>query len=323
MTVIRPVDSESQPGYQFNNMLQKHWGSSHTVKVYREHGKSLGISIVGGRVDFTSSEKPSDVFSGIFVKNVVPDSPAGKTGQFKTGDRVLEVSGIDLRKATHETAVQAIKKADNPVTFVIQSLIPLMNDESQSNVTAVRRQSTKSRAAPPPPSKSPPVKKRSSLKSPAPPPPVSPTPTENLPSLVFSNDNDTNQSTQGAPNHLPAAEKSSYQTPAQSPLPHEAAPSVSETLSDEDYPKNKNKAATGSASESESESDDDDVRELEGRTMSAKGQQIDRASAANVKRSKEEAKADPEEEDDFGYTMSEFNFNFTIPMLSVTYNASI
>nr|CAH7758329.1 unnamed protein product [Callosobruchus chinensis] len=304
MTVIRPVDSESQTGYQFN-MLQKHWGNSHTVKVYREHGKSLGISIVGGKVDFTSAEKTSDVLSGIFVKNVVPDSPAGRTGQFKTGDRILEVSGIDLRKATHETAVQAIKKADNPVTFVIQSLIPLKNDESQSNVTAVRRQSTKSRAAPPPPSKSPSVKKRSSLKSPAPPPPVSPSPTENLPSLVFSNDNDVNQNTQSISNHLPAEEKSSYQTPGHSPLPHETAPSISETLSDDDDLKKKNKTAAGSVSDSESESDDDDVRELEGRTMSAKGQQIDRASAANVKRSKEEAKADPEEEDDFGYTMSE------------------
>ncbi|CAH2008429.1 unnamed protein product [Acanthoscelides obtectus] len=71
----------------------------------------------------------------------------------------------------------------------------------------------------------------------------------------------------------------------------------------------KNETAAGSASESDSESEDDDVRELEGRTMSAKGQQIDRASAANVKRSKEEAKADPEEEDDFGYTMSEFSFD--------------
>lgn len=33
--------------------------------------------------------------------------------------------------------------------------------------------------------------------------------------------------------------------------------------------------------------------------------QIDRASAANIKRSKEEIAADAEQEDDFGYTMSE------------------
>lgn len=42
----------------------------------------------------------------------------------QTGDRILEVSGIDLRQATHDKAVQAIRNATNPVTFVIQSLIP-------------------------------------------------------------------------------------------------------------------------------------------------------------------------------------------------------
>lgn len=34
--------------------------------------------------------------------------------------------------------------------------------------------------------------------------------------------------------------------------------------------------------------------------------QIDRASAGNVKRTKNEIAADPEEEDDFGYTMSKY-----------------
>lgn len=42
----------------------------------------------------------------------------------QTGDRILEVSGIDLRQASHEIAVQAIRNASNPVTFIVQSLIP-------------------------------------------------------------------------------------------------------------------------------------------------------------------------------------------------------
>lgn len=37
--------------------------------------------------------------------------------------------------------------------------------------------------------------------------------------------------------------------------------------------------------------------------------QIDRASAGNVKRSKEEIANDPEKEDDFGYTTSEFSIS--------------
>lgn len=35
---------------------------------------------------------------------------------------------------------------------------------------------------------------------------------------------------------------------------------------------------------------------------------IDRASAGNVKRSKEEVEADPEKEDAYGYTTSKYKF---------------
>ena len=52
MTVIRPIDSDygTLKGNHVSDMLQKHWGSTHTVKVYREPNTSLGISIVGGKV---------------------------------------------------------------------------------------------------------------------------------------------------------------------------------------------------------------------------------------------------------------------------------
>lgn len=35
---------------EVSNMLQKHWGSIRTVKIYKEPETSLGISIVGGKV---------------------------------------------------------------------------------------------------------------------------------------------------------------------------------------------------------------------------------------------------------------------------------
>ena len=50
----------------------------------------LGISIVSGRVD------GSNAVSGIFIKNVLPESPAGLTGQLFKGDRVVEVGGVKL-----------------------------------------------------------------------------------------------------------------------------------------------------------------------------------------------------------------------------------
>ncbi|XP_055640096.1 inactivation-no-after-potential D protein isoform X6 [Toxorhynchites rutilus septentrionalis] len=54
--------------------------------------------------------------------------------------------------------------------------------------------------------------------------------------------------------------------------------------------------------DSENSSDDEDVRDLEGRTFTAGGMEIDRASAGNIKRTKEEIALDTEEEDCFGYT---------------------
>lgn len=82
-----------------------------------------------------------------------------------------------------------------------------------------------------------------------------------------------------------------------------------------------------SESEGSDSEDDEDTRDLEGRTHSKGGMEIDRASAANVKRSKDEADADPEEEDVFGYTMSKlteklsFMQHFHIQLgYNVTYN---
>jgi C-terminal processing protease CtpA/Prc len=45
----------------------------------------------------------------------------------QTGDRILEVDGENLRSASHERAVEVIRKAGNPVTFVVQSLVDWVN----------------------------------------------------------------------------------------------------------------------------------------------------------------------------------------------------
>jgi len=96
-----------------------------------------GISIVGGRVEVSqkgiemattstlcssSSTALSSTVSGIFIKSVIADSPAGRCGKLFMGDRLLKVNEIDLLNTTHESAVQAIKNASNPVCFVVQSL---------------------------------------------------------------------------------------------------------------------------------------------------------------------------------------------------------
>uniref|UniRef100_A0A670K3V3 Multiple PDZ domain crumbs cell polarity complex component n=1 Tax=Podarcis muralis TaxID=64176 RepID=A0A670K3V3_PODMU len=97
-------------------------GARTMVELWREPSKSLGISIVGGR-GMGSRLSSGEVMRGIFIKHILEDSPAGKNGTLKTGDRIVEVDGINLRDASHEQAVEAIRRAGNPVVFMVQSII--------------------------------------------------------------------------------------------------------------------------------------------------------------------------------------------------------
>ncbi|NXH70076.1 MPDZ protein, partial [Hydrobates tethys] len=105
------------------------WNQPKKVELWREPGKSLGISIVGGR-GMGSRLSNGEMMRGIFIKHILEDSPASKNGTLKTGDRIVEVDGIDLRDASHEQAVEAIRKAGNPVVFMVQSIISKPRPES-------------------------------------------------------------------------------------------------------------------------------------------------------------------------------------------------
>ncbi|VDM48102.1 unnamed protein product [Toxocara canis] len=115
------TDSEAQP----RPNRSKFWGEARTVILHREPNQSFGISIVGGRVEVSQKgglPGTGNTVSGIFIKSVLPNSPAGKSGMMNMGDRVISVNEHDLREATHEQAVHYIKNATNPVKFVVQSL---------------------------------------------------------------------------------------------------------------------------------------------------------------------------------------------------------
>ncbi|XP_050059637.1 multiple PDZ domain protein-like isoform X3 [Aphis gossypii] len=127
-------------------LVPKHWGPQREVIVWRDPNKSLGISIVGGKVDFfnNTDTNNSEAISGIFIKNVLPQSPAGQDGQLKTGDRILEVNGTDVRYANHEQAVAVIRSAGNPVIFLVQSIVCWSQDQyEQSKSSAVIEDSFK------------------------------------------------------------------------------------------------------------------------------------------------------------------------------------
>ncbi|XP_054906970.1 multiple PDZ domain protein isoform X9 [Poeciliopsis prolifica] len=117
-------DGEGEESASYSN-----WNQPRKVELVREPGKSLGISIVGGR-GMGSRLSNGEVMRGIFIKHILEDSPAGQNGTLKTGDRIVEVDGVDLRDASHEEAVEAIRKAGNPVSFLVQSIIHRARPES-------------------------------------------------------------------------------------------------------------------------------------------------------------------------------------------------
>ncbi|XP_067839769.1 multiple PDZ domain protein isoform X9 [Heptranchias perlo] len=118
---------------ELQNSSYNNWKQARRVELWREPGKSLGISIVGGR-GMGSRLSNGEVMRGIFIKHILEDSPAGRNGTLKTGDRIIEVDGVDLRDASHEQAVEAIRKAGNPVVFLVQSLITRPRTSSQPDI---------------------------------------------------------------------------------------------------------------------------------------------------------------------------------------------
>uniref|UniRef100_A0A665XFX9 Multiple PDZ domain crumbs cell polarity complex component n=1 Tax=Echeneis naucrates TaxID=173247 RepID=A0A665XFX9_ECHNA len=124
-------DGEGEESASYSN-----WNQPRKVELFREPGKSLGISIVGGR-GMGSRLNNGEVMRGIFIKHILADSPAGQNGTLKTGDRIVEVDGVDLRDASHEEAVEAIRRAGNTVSFLVQSII------HRPRVSSVKREVAK------------------------------------------------------------------------------------------------------------------------------------------------------------------------------------
>lgn len=74
-------------------------------------------------------------------------------------------------------------------------------------------------------------------------------------------------------------------------------------------------SAISAASDSD---DDEDSRDMSGKVLTKAGVEIDRSSAGNVKRTREEVAADEEQEDEFGYTTSK-----TLVVLCCRFNSLV
>ncbi|KAK2587530.1 hypothetical protein KPH14_003668 [Odynerus spinipes] len=287
-----------------NVAWSNHWGPERLVEIYREPKTSLGLSIVGGKVDLhNGSSSKSQNICGIFIKNVLPNSPAGRTGELKIGDRIIEVDGVDLRNSTHERAVEVIQAAGNPVCLLVQSLVHL-NTEHESNAQDGRNKNRLSGVAPGTPTAS--FRHKPSPVSPA----RSITP-EVIQGGIEDGDRTPSrsdfkrQSTRSTDGAGPSVRRSSMKKSVRKKAPSPPSnPGILREVSEEreDHAPPAQKPTVSKKYSSEESSEEEDIRELEGNVYTKAGMEISRKSAGNVKRSKEEIEADPEQEDEFGYT---------------------
>ncbi|XP_047465229.1 FERM and PDZ domain-containing protein 2 isoform X2 [Mugil cephalus] len=83
-----------------------------TVELRKISG-NLGISISGG-INTTLAN------GGIYIKSLVPGGAAERDGRLQTGDRLLEVDGVDFHGFTYQQAVECLSKTGQVVSLVVE-----------------------------------------------------------------------------------------------------------------------------------------------------------------------------------------------------------
>ncbi|XP_008586632.1 PREDICTED: multiple PDZ domain protein isoform X1 [Galeopterus variegatus] len=114
---------------ELQNAAYSNWNQPRRVELWREPSKSLGISIVGGR-GMGSRLSNGEVMRGIFIKHVLEDSPAGKNGTLKPGDRIVEA--LSQTESEPEQAPLCDMPPPPPSAFVEMS-----SDHAQSSASKI------------------------------------------------------------------------------------------------------------------------------------------------------------------------------------------
>ncbi|KAL2776581.1 PDZ domain-containing RING finger protein 4 isoform 1 [Daubentonia madagascariensis] len=116
-----------------------------TIVLKREND-TLGFNIIGGRANQNNQEETSN--EGIYVSKILENGPADRADGLKIHDKIIEVNGKDLSKATHEEAVEAFRNAKEPIVVQVLRRTPLsipaygtvpevqlMNASTQTDIT--------------------------------------------------------------------------------------------------------------------------------------------------------------------------------------------
>ncbi|KAL4646396.1 E3 ubiquitin-protein ligase PDZRN3-like [Arapaima gigas] len=111
----RPV---SAPTFLPSSFFSLQGSETKTLEIilFRESG-SLGFNIAGGRP--CEGNEDGSSHEGIFVSKVMENGPADKTAGLRIHDKILEVNGRDISKATHDQAVEAFQTAKEPIVVQV------------------------------------------------------------------------------------------------------------------------------------------------------------------------------------------------------------
>ncbi|XP_061421746.1 beta-1-syntrophin-like [Lethenteron reissneri] len=107
---LSPSLSPSPGAVALSCVGEPHTEQKRVVRVLKRESGGLGISIKGGR----ENRMP------VVISKIFPGLAAEQTGALHVGDAILAVNGADLREATHDRAVQALKTAGRDVLLEVQ-----------------------------------------------------------------------------------------------------------------------------------------------------------------------------------------------------------
>ncbi|XP_077194683.1 PDZ domain-containing RING finger protein 4 isoform X2 [Paroedura picta] len=96
--------------------------------LHREND-TLGFNITGGR---HSQDDPLQSAEGIYVSRILVNGPADKTDSLQINDKIIQVNGRDLSKATHEEAVEVFRNAKEPIVVQVLRRAPLLKAHGSS-----------------------------------------------------------------------------------------------------------------------------------------------------------------------------------------------
>ncbi|XP_054856193.1 beta-2-syntrophin [Eublepharis macularius] len=105
-----PEPPASPPGRAARSPPASPPGGVRRVRVVKAEAGGLGISIKGGR----ENRMP------VLISRIFPGLAAERSGALRLGDAILSVNGTDLRDATHDQAVQALKRAGREVLLEVK-----------------------------------------------------------------------------------------------------------------------------------------------------------------------------------------------------------